>query len=68
MVGWIHFTFQTASLVSLFVIRPRPEALEALRHVEASASSPEGRAHGKASYSECQGADIQNLVPGASDV
>ena len=38
MVGWIHFTFQTASLVSLFVIRPRREALESLRHVEAFAS------------------------------
>jgi hypothetical protein len=38
MVGWIHFTFQTASLVSLFVIRPRREALDAIRHVEAFTS------------------------------
>ena len=55
MVGWIHFTFQTASLVSLFVIRPRRELLEAVRNFEAFSSSPKASGHGKASFSECQG-------------
>ncbi len=68
MVGWIHFTFQAASLVSLFVIRPRREALEALCHVEAFAFSPEANGQGKASFSECQVADTQNSVSGASHV
>jgi len=68
MVGWIHFTFQTASLVSLFVIRPRREALEALHQVEAYASSPEASGQGKVSFSECQGAATQNSVHGASHV
>ena len=68
MVGWIHFTFQTASLVSLIIIRPRREALEALRHVEAFASSPEASGHGKASFSECQGPETQNSENGASHV
>jgi hypothetical protein len=40
MVGWIHFTFQAGSLVSLFVIRPRLELLEALRKVEALPPAP----------------------------
>ena len=38
MVGWIHFTFQTASLVSLLVIRPQREALETLHDAEVFAS------------------------------
>ena len=69
MAGWIHFTFQTApSLVSLFVIRPRLELLEALRNVEAFVSSPAASGHGKASFSECQGADTQNSANGAGHV
>ena len=62
MDGWIHFTFQTASLVSLFVIRPRLDLLEALRNVEAFATSPAASGHGDASFSECQGTDTQNFV------
>ena len=68
MVGWIHFTFQTASLVSLFVIRPRREALEALRQVEACASSPEASGRGKASFSDWQRVDTQSSVNRTSHV
>ena len=68
MVGWIHFTFQTASLVSLFVIRPRREVLEALRHVEAFASSPNASGRGKASFFDWQRADTQSSVNRTSHV
>ena len=68
MVGWIHFTFQTASLVSLFVIRPRRGALEVLHQVDAFASGPKASGHGAASSSKCQGADTQNSITGAGHV
>jgi hypothetical protein len=68
MIGWVHFTFQTASLISLFVIRPRREALEALCRVEVFASRPEASGQGKTSFSECPPVDTQNCVHGASHV
>jgi hypothetical protein len=68
MVGWIRFTFQTASLVSFFVIRPRRGALETLHQVEAFASGPKASGHGAASSSECHGADTQNSITGVGHV
>jgi hypothetical protein len=69
MVVWIHFTFQTASLVSLFVIRPRREALEALRRVGAFASSrPQEEGSRQSEFLRVPRADVQNFVNGGSNV
>ena len=38
MAGWIHFAFETASVVSLFVVRPQREPLRILHTLASDAS------------------------------
>jgi hypothetical protein len=68
MAGWIHFMFQTASLVSLLVIRLRREQREALRDFAVSASGPGASGHGPASSSESREPETRNSTTRAGHV
>ncbi len=60
MMRWIQFVFLTASLVSLFIVRPPRAQRKAIRALDEFASGASGRGYGRADSSTSKEA-IGNL-------